>query len=240
MAYRYRYSARKTRRSGKLPLSITLIVIGVLLYASIFWILPLFVNTVGLITSPFKTTAKSGSNVAEQATLAPPVLNIPFEATNTATMIIRGYAAPGSTVKIYLNDQLVDELKASGDGSFNTSEVVLILGLNSIYGKSVDDKNNESLPSKIIKITYDNEKPNLEVYEPEDNKSVQGERKLRVSGKTDPDAEVLVNDSRVIVKADGTFQTEVSLNDGDNAITIKASDKASNTVQLERKVTFQP
>lgn len=240
MAYHPRRRQNYSRPSNpKLRFYLTLIIIGIILYATIFWILPVFVNGVGLVTSIFKTTPKS-KQVSEEVTLAPPVFNIPFEETNSSPIEIKGFAAPNAKIQLYLDDHLKDEVTTLDDGSFTFENVNLVLGTNNIYGKTLDDKNKESLPSKTIIVIYDDDKPSLEVTEPEDGKNVQGERKLNISGKTEPEAKIFINDSQTIVKSDGTFTTQFSLNDGDNQFNIKAQDKAGNFTEVSRKVIFKP
>ena len=127
----------------------------------------------------------------------------------------------------------------SSDGSFIIENVSLVLGTNNIYGKTLDE-GEESLPSKTIRVLYDNEKLPLAIFEPEDGKKIQGERKLRISGKTEPGARVFINGSQTIVDKDGNFFTEQLLNDGDNNFNIRAEDSATNITEVERSVSFTP
>jgi hypothetical protein len=240
MTYRSRYSkSYQSQGNPRTRFIVTIIVIGLFLFATVFWILPFFVSGVGLVTNVFKTTPQQ-KPVSEDATLAPPVFNIPFEATNQEVIEIKGYATANSKVELYLDDELKDSVTTGEEGSFTFENIELVLGTNNIYGKTIDDSGKVSLPSKILRITLDTENPELEVLEPEDGKSVQGERRLRVSGKTEVDSKVFVNDSQTVVKSDGNFVAEISLNDGENQITIKAIDKAGNTTDLGRRVTFTP
>lgn len=239
MAYRYRSrrSARKLAHKSRRNFIITLIIVAILIYATIVWILPTLINGVGFISGIVKPSHKVA--IQDNSSLAPPVLNIPYEATNTAQITIRGYAAPHTKVAIYIDDALKDSTQSSEDGSFEIKDISLALGTNNIYGKTMDD-DKESLPSKIIKVIYDNEKPSLEIYEPEDGKVIQDERKIKVRGKTEPQAQIFVNDARIITNFDGTFNTDYPLNDGDNILTIKAIDQASNYTEIARKLTLKP
>ncbi len=243
MAYKSRYT-RSTRsysrpQNPQKRLIITVIIAGVILYVTVFWILPALINGIGFFTDIFKSS-KHKTQVSENATLAPPVFNIPFEATNTGQLTFTGFATPNTKVELYLDNELRETLKTSFDGSFTFQNIDLALGTNNIFGKTLDDKNKESLPSKTIQLLYDGEKPKLELTEPEDGRQVQGTRQLNVSGVTDPDAQIYINDSQVIVKSDGTFTNQFNLSDGDNNIIIKAKDKAGNTTELARKIHFQP
>ncbi len=238
------YHARSTRRmyrKSRYNFLATIIIILVLLFVTLNWILPGLINGVGFVKSFGQKPQHKPVSAAENPSLAPPVLSIPFEATNTAQINISGYATADSKVNLYLDDAVKDSVKASDDGSFNFSNVSLSLGTNNIYAKSVDDKGKESLASKLLTVVYDNEKPHLTIDSPEDNKKIQGgDKKVQVSGKTDPGAEVMVNNSQVILGSDGKFSTNLDINEGDNTVDIKAIDTATNSTEIQRKVTFQP
>lgn len=237
MRYRYR-AAKRAAKKSKYNFVATIIIIAFLLYATINWILPNLIQGLGFVRSLFSAqTPKKVTN--QSSTLAPPVLNIPYEATNTAQITIKGYSTPKSKVSIYIDDNLQGETETLEDGTFELKDVSLNLGTNNIYGKT-QDANLESLSSKTIKVFYDSEKPILEILEPEDGKEIQGERKIKIRGKTENAAKVFVNESRIITNSDGTFSTEYPLNDGENILTIKAVDEALNFTEIERKVIFKP
>ena len=129
MAYRYhsRRSAKRYARKSKRSFVITLIIVIFLLYATIVWVLPFFINTLGFINSIVKPPTKPSIEVSENASLAPPVLNIPYEATNSAPINISGYASPNIKVRLYLDDQLEREVNSEVDGSFIVESVSLNL-----------------------------------------------------------------------------------------------------------------
>lgn len=233
----YRLNRKYVKRS-KTRFFTTIIIIIVLLYLTITWFLPNFITGLGLISGEFKPKKDQVKSPTEQAIIAPPTLSIPFEATNSSEIEIKGYSSSGSKVKIFLDDNEQETVQAISDGSFS-SRLKLTFGTNNIYAQSIDE-NNESLPSKIVKVVFDRDRPSLQIFEPEDNKIITGEKKVKVSGKTEVDINVLINDNRIILDNEGKFNTEILLNDGENIITIKAQDKATNTTEVIRKVTFQP
>lgn len=238
MAYRTR-SARRYAKKSKRKFIITSLTILFLLYATLQWILPNIIGGVGIITSTFKTPIKVERPVTEDTTLAPPVISIPFEATSSAKIDIRGYAIPSSKVELFLDDTLKDTVDVGVDGSFTFKDVYLNPGENKIFGKTIDSKKSESLPSKIITLTSITDKPQLSVSEPDDNQTIDStDKKVTVSGKADPSVQILVNGSVVILGSDGKFSTVVMLNDGDNVIKIKAVDRASNYTEITRKVIY--
>lgn len=232
---------RNSSQTGK-RFILSLIVIGFLLYALLAWVLPFFIGGLSFLNN-FKSSPKTGTPVSEDATLAPPVLNIAYEATNTAGIKIKGYTVPNSSVEIYLDDELKATTKAGDDGSFLTDNVPLSLGTNNIFGKTLSEEGKVSLPSKPIQVFYAYEKPGLNLNRPQDNQTVTGgDKKVTVSGTTDSGKNITltVNGGQVVVDANGGFSKTVDLNDGDNNIAVTAADQAGNSTTIQRKVIYQP
>jgi hypothetical protein len=176
----------------------------------------------------------------EDIAIPPPVLNIPYEATNTATIAINGYTTPDTKVEIYLDDELKNTTDVKSDGSFQTSDISLSIGTNNIYGKTImGDK--QSLESKTIKLYYDSEKPKVDITSPTDNQEIKGgDKKIRVAGNTDPQNSITINGSTVIVNGAGDFATDVNINEGDNTLTITVTNRFGNSTSVERKVKYLP
>ncbi|MBI2019012.1 hypothetical protein HYS96_04920 [Candidatus Daviesbacteria bacterium] len=244
MAHRsYRYNRRAVRRiarRNKRNFIISLFLVLIFTYVALIWILPNFIRVLGsikeFITPPIKKVDLKDTTVS----LAPPIFNIPYEATNTAQINIQGYATPESKVKLFLDDEEKQTEKSSSDGSFTFQNIQLGLGVNNIYGKTLDENGQMSLPSKTIKVIFDNEKPLLEVSEPLDGKTIQGERKIKIAGKTEPKSQIYINGNQIIVDKEGNFSSERTLNDGENNFTIKAYDSSANFSEISRKVIFTP
>jgi cytoskeletal protein RodZ len=84
-----------------------------------------------------------------------------------------------------------------------------------------------------------NKPPALEVFTPEENANVAS--KIEVTGRTNPDAIVVVNAQPVALQPDGTFTTEVYIpREGIASVTVEASDRRgkSNLVQRTVHVSF--
>lgn len=238
--YHSRRSARKLAGKAKRNFFLTLIIILGLLYTTITWILPTFINGIGFVKDKTNPVQRKTPE-SEDASVAPPVLNIPYEATNSSQIDIKGFGTPETKVKLYLDDELVQTIDVDRKGNFIFEKVELSIGTNNIYGKSLDERDKESLPSKIFKLIYENDKPPLSINEPEDEKKIQGGAKqIKVSGKTDTKVNVFINNTQVIVDKDGNFNTDQILNDGDNTFTVKAQSQAGNITEIQRKVIYSP
>lgn len=243
MAYRYRSrrAARRLARRSKTNFVVTILLVGIIIYATIQWVLPNFIGGIGFVKNFVKPSQKVNLAVSQNSNLAPPVLNIPYEATNTAEISIKGFGTPGSKVELYIDDQPKQTIEVAGDGSFNFENVTLSLGTNNIYGTTLDEDDKESLPSKTIKLYFDNEKPPLTISEPEDDKVVAGgDKKVKIAGQTEPGAKVFINGTQIIVSGEGNFSIDQNLSDGENIISIKAVDSASNSTEEQRKVIYTP
>ena len=237
------YSTRSTRRvskNAKKKLIYTALLLLFIIYASINWIIPNLIDGLGTIRDTVNPSIKKEEKITDQEVLAPPTLNIPYEATNTAVINLSGYAEPNTKIQIFLDDNLEIETETKSDGSFLAKELTLVLGTNNINAKANRDKK-ESLLSKTFKIIYDKDSPALTISEPPDGKEIQGgDKKVKVSGKADFNSQVFINDSRVVLNSDGNFSTEVKLNEGENSIIIKAQDNANNITEVSRKVIYKP
>lgn len=232
-------SLRRTEKKIKQNIVLVVILSIIIIYALLNWGLPLLIDSLSL----FKGLQSKTETVKalEDAAIAPPFLNIPFEATNSATIDIQGYASPNLKIEIYVDDNLKTTVQTDSEGNFKAENILLELGINNIYGKTVNEEGAKSLSSKNIKVIYSNDRPTLEISEPGDGSQIKGgDKKVKVSGKTDPDSSVTVNSISAIIRNDGTFSTEVNINDGDNIITVVATNSVSNSSKVERKVNYAP
>lgn len=62
------------------------------------------------------------------------------------------------------------------------------------------------------------------------------ERRVDVTGKTDSDATIVVNGVGVLVRSDGKFFEQVSLDSGENTITIMATSRFGKSISIIRSV----
>jgi cytoskeletal protein RodZ len=77
--------------------------------------------------------------------------------------------------------------------------------------------------------------PKLEVEEPEDGQVVT-QRNLVVSGNTDANATVRVNNQPVLIEEDGFFTTEVEIFEGTKEIVVKAVSRSGKETVVHRNI----
>lgn len=185
---------------------------------------------------------KSGETpeVADTTPPAPPRLEPLPEATNNPEIEIKGSTEPGATVVLNLNEG-EQELLANKEGTFSY-KFSLIDGENSVLAYAVDSAGNESQKSKVVKIVYDDDPPELEITKPEDQSKYYGakQRQQVIEGVTEEGARVEVNQRITVVEADGSFSYATSLSEGENQFVVKASDKAENATEKTLTLHFSP
>lgn len=184
--------------------------------------------------------ANSGKNqngdATSQETLTSLVIDPPPTATSSSHLIVSGSTVNFDIVEIYLNSEKVDDAYVSGD-TFQQEISGLEKGENSLYfiGKSKTSK--QTKRSTTFTVVYKNDKPRLEVTEPNDN-SKTSKQEITVAGKTDKETYIKVNGQPVVVDAQGMFRTTYKLSDGDNTIEVIAEDIVGNTEKKSLKVTY--
>ncbi len=173
--------------------------------------------------------------------LQPPVLDPLPEATNSATLTVRGRAKAKLTVVLTVNAKEYKSLPVGDDGTFEVSDIPVSEGQFSASAIVTDDKNGKSSPSQDIRTIIDRTAPKLEIAAPEDHATVNdGTHRVGVQGITDADVRVTINDRIAVVRSDGSFTYSMPLNDGENKLSIVARDIAGNETKAERTVTYQP
>lgn len=167
-----------------------------------------------------------------------PLISAPLSATSSAELVLNGFSQKDMTIVIVNNGSEATRIHTEEDGSFK-AEVTLQEGENKLAAYAIGAKDKESAISQEYAILFDNKKPKLEISEPKEGTSVQGNtnRNITIKGTTDPDTKVYINDRLIFVNDDGTFSTTHRLDVGDNGIAFKAIDQAGN--QTETKVTVK-
>lgn len=230
-----RLNETKQRRAlGTIVLSILGIValIGVLIKFG-----PQLLIQYSMIVEKVQGTKAPGNKADDDMSIvAPPTLDVSKTATNSAKMIVTGYSQPHQVIKLYVNGDLTDKTEVKSDKSFTFKEVSLEPGENEIKAKAVTDSDKESAYSSPVTITYVNKQPKLTVDFPSDGQTLK-DNHLNVTGKTDSGNKVTVNGAWAITSGD-SFSYTMQLQNGDNHITVQATDDAGNTTKKDLKVTY--
>lgn len=196
-----------------------------------------FVNSIGSFWQIFKSKDKAVASQSSSSTQLPTPRIEPIpSAVNTDSIDVKGYSSANLTIKIYVNDSLFADQLTGVDGSF-TAKVRLKTGNNTLAFLAVDSSGKES--NKVtVSVSLDKTPPPLTLNSPPDGAHYGANLKeIVVSGKTDPEATIIINDFQAIVSQDGSFSLSLPLNGGANKIRVVAKDIAGN--QTTQEITVQ-
>lgn len=234
--YRSRLTSIEEKKNTRKALYFVLLAVG-------FLTLFLFIGlpAVGKLLSYVSDLKKTNSVVDKYDTTppAPPYFDYFPEAVNKASFEIKGKSEEGATVTINFNDQNQEVLaESSGDFIYN---VTLAKGTNTFFATAKDASGNESIKSKIVIVVFDNEPPKLDISTPGDGASYYGSKQkdINITGTTEPGVTLTVNDRWIGVNADdGTFLYTYTLDEGENSLNFKSTDKAGNQTEKTYRVTY--
>jgi hypothetical protein len=159
-------------------------------------------------------------------------------ATNSSSTIISFTVNNFDTTEIYLNGKKIKEINTNNQDSFTEEIFPLKKGSNEIYLLAKNKQYQKEKQSAIYQVFYKDEKPKLEVKEPLDNSKTH-QSEIKISGETDKETFIKVNDYPVVVDAQNNFQTSLSLKPGENTIVITAQDEAGNIETKELRVIYE-
>lgn len=231
---RSRLSRRLERRTQR-NLFLSLLGILAVLFILFQFGVPLLINLTLFISGSKSTPIDSKENVF----IASPVLNPLPSATNSAEIVISGIAGPKETINLYLNDEHVDETETEDNGEFSFAQT-LKPGENAIQVKARKDTHESNFSQSLI-VVFKNAPPALTVNSPSDGQSFSKDQNtVTVTGSTDADVKVTVNDFWAITDERNAFSYTLLLKPGENQIRIDAVDQAGNKAERNLKVIYTP
>lgn len=221
--------------------------LSVIVYAGIFIVIVFFIATWGIkiLFNASLFVANMNNDKKVDTTLNKnedfigniEINSIPT-ATNSARFIVEGSVMNFDKLDFYINEEKVKSSSLTDSDNFSVEIGDLKKGDNNVYiiAKTKDAK--KSKKSAEFKIFFKNEKPKLDIKEPADQ-SKTSRQEINVTGTTEKETFVKVNDMPVVVDAQGNFQTSVRLKDGENKIVLEATDIAGNVENKTITVTYQ-
>ncbi|MEI6222818.1 MAG: cadherin-like beta sandwich domain-containing protein [bacterium] len=178
----------------------------------------------------------SGAPSADTNTLAPQITTSLPEFTNVNSIDIKGKASPTTQIQIVINDTAGSLVTSDQRGEFQFRNVPLEEGKNilKVVLAEPGKLSTAESESKEYEITYDSTLPTITLDAIPDTVK---ESPLTISGQTDGH-EVYIDGTFIPVSADGKFQGDVPLAEGDNTIEITVKDKAGNEGSKKVVVVF--
>ncbi len=185
---------------------------------------------------------KDSVSIVDKTPPAPPRLAPLPSVTSQELISLKGFSESGADISLFLNGDKLKEVVADDGGEFNFSEIKIASGSNELYVTASDRAQNVSQPSGQISIVLDRVLPLLTVTSPTTNQTFSGQqnKNIKVTGVTEEEAVVKVNDRSVIVGTGGKFETLITLSDGEQEIRVIATDTAGNSTDKTIPVKFNP
>jgi hypothetical protein len=165
-------------------------------------------------------------------------VDTPPSATNSAFLMISGNSTEFDTVSFIINDEVVKETQVLNTDSFTEKIGALKPGFNTVQVIATASRQKQTKESEVFTVKYINTKPKIEISEPTNGSEVTKDE-IVIKGSTDKNNSVEVDGAPIVVSANGTFETEVRLKEGENIIEILAVDEAGNEEKIELKITYK-
>lgn len=232
--------ARRSLKQSKKQLYVSLFgILAVIFIALNFG--PSLIGTLGNVID--KITGKTGqqAEIKSNAQIQPPTLDPIPDATPSASITVTGKTDyPKGTVELYVNNSLFDQKDIDSTQVFKFENITLTTGNNSIKARMVlNDKKSDF--SDIQNVSYTKGAPKLDISFPSDHQSFnKADQQITVKGTTDSQNSISVNSFVAIVDNNGNFSYDLNLNNGDNKITVVATDIAGNTTPKDLTVSYSP
>ncbi|MDI6860708.1 MAG: stalk domain-containing protein [Caldisericia bacterium] len=161
-------------------------------------------------------------------TIAPELsVDKPISPTNKPTVTITGIATDNAGVPTVMVNGV--EATVGADGKFS-AEVTLKEGENEIVVVAKDKSGNKT--EKVVKVVLDTIPPEVTVMVPPGPITTT---KVKLTGYVEAGAKVVVNDKPATVTYDD-WEVELTLNYGENLVTVVATDAVGNSKKVEVKV----
>lgn len=168
----------------------------------------------------------------------PPRLVIPFEATNSGQISIKGYAEKGIMVELLKNDVSVGKMATNEAGEFVFNDISLDQGESVFSAIAESDKGGSSEPSKAVGILFDNQAPELTMINPSEDSLKVDSTDFDVIGKSEKGVSVTVNGQVAMVDDEGKFKIKLQLGVGKNDTEIIVRDAAGNETRKKITITY--
>ncbi|NCS32157.1 hypothetical protein GW793_01565 [bacterium] len=154
---------------------------------------------------------------------------------NEPTIDIKGWAQPGLDVEIFINDISKASVLVDKNGRFEYTANDLSGGENIVYAVAVKG-DTRSPDSNTASVTNDTTKPIIQIdsYDA----TTEPPYTALIVGSVTEKSTITINDQRVILQADNTFNHSQTLVPGENTITVKAIDLAGNEAKQDLTITI--
>jgi len=191
--------------------------------------------------SIFLGEGKNNKNTTMNEKILPPLaprIVWEFEATNSASIKIKGFAEARVMVELYKNDISIGITEVSENGDFLFDKILLDLGDNYFSAIASTEKSGSGDGSETMNIVYDNVAPSLTLTNPSEQTLSVDYSDFDITGITDMGSSVSINGKIVKVNDGGGFKEKWQLNMGKNDLEVIARDVAGNETKKNISITY--
>lgn len=232
---------RNLEKQTRKQIIISLLGIGVVLFLLLRFG-PSLIGGIGDIIFKVKGGGNEVNKISSRDYIEPPSLDPISPPNSDGKITVSGQTSyTDATIEIVVNDTSYEDIAVESDGKFKKENIALFEGDNTVKARvKKGDKASDFSNETIVK--YAKSEPKIDISAPSDGQIfTKADQQITVSGKTDnPDNIVTVNGFRAIVNSDGSFSYYLKLNDGDNTISIEATNTTDKKTKKEIKVKYQP
>jgi hypothetical protein len=175
-------------------------------------------------------------------TIAPitPYLNPLVEATKDDSTTISGKAEPTTKIFLKIDSKEAQDTTSDDEGVFSFTNIPVGYISQRISVVAKDNTGNTSKESHVYTVIKDNTAPEFEITTPKpDEKFKSTGRNYKVTGLTEPNTTVTLNEQIGFVSSNGEFFVNIRLSEGKNELKIKVTDKAGNETEKEVNMFYE-
>ena len=167
-----------------------------------------------------------------------PYLNPIPEATKEDSITISGKAEPSTKIFLKIDSKESQDTTSDNEGVFSFTNIPVSFISQQISVVAKDTAGNTSKESHVYSVTKDITAPEFEITAPKpDEKFKSTGRNYKVTGTTEANTTVILNDQIGFVSSNGEFFVNIRLSEGKNDLKIKVTDKAGN--ETEKEITME-
>lgn len=229
--------SKKAEKKSIQTIFLSFLGIGLILFLLFRYGIPLISDASFFFSRIISTEDKKNKRADEDKFVPVPEIDPLPRVTKEQNIKVTGTSLLGLSVALYLNGSKDNEMEVSDDGTFEFN-VALTEGENILKAKSIKEEKESEFSDAVI-ISYKKSGPELSIDSPKDGESVSWPNPYNVTGKTEQDITVTVNDFQAIISGD-TWSYALTLKDGENEVRVVATDLAGNKTEKIIKINYSP
>ena len=171
-----------------------------------------------------------------------PVITTTTTTTNETTPTIEGTAEAGSTVELFNGDTSLGTVTAGSDGSFSITSSQLTEGIYSLTVKATDGLGNESEESAGLTIEIDTTPPSVPIIDTAGTLTKEITHTITGTAIVGTTITLFNGDESLgtaTADSDGNFSFTETLSEGDNVLTVTATDTAGNESAASSEIIIE-